>query len=249
MYSSGKPHMLGILGGLGPMSTAYFYELITSMTSADTDQEHIDMVISSRATTPDRTAFILGCSDENPLDYMIEDAKRLIAYGADILAIPCNTAHYFYDRLSENINVPVLNIIFETVSFLKRNGVKKAGILATDGTIFSNTYQLMCNKLGLGYMIPSPRAQQMLTDIIYGSVKCGEKADIKAFESVVAELSLGGCDRVILGCTELSLIKRSENLGDYYADSLEILAHSSILACGKRIKEGKAEFNPFSSIK
>ena len=77
-----KSKLLGILGGLGPMSTVYFYELLTALTDAKCDQEHIDMVISSRATTPDRTAYILGKSDENPLDVMIPEAKKLVAYGA-----------------------------------------------------------------------------------------------------------------------------------------------------------------------
>lgn len=96
--------MLGILGGLGPMSTVYFYELITALTPASCDQDHIDIVISSRATTPDRTEYILGRSDKNPLDSMIPDAKRLVAFGAQIIAIPCNTAHYFYDRLAAEVD-------------------------------------------------------------------------------------------------------------------------------------------------
>ncbi|MGN1128458.1 MAG: aspartate racemase, partial [Candidatus Flemingiibacterium sp.] len=69
----GKSKLLGVLGGLGPMATVYFYELLTSLTDAGCDQEHIDMVISSRATTPDRTAFILGESEVNPIDAMTED--------------------------------------------------------------------------------------------------------------------------------------------------------------------------------
>ena len=74
-----KNKLLGILGGLGPMSTVYFYEMLTSLTKAECDQEHIDIVISSRATTPDRTAFITGASSEDPLSRMIPDAKKLSA--------------------------------------------------------------------------------------------------------------------------------------------------------------------------
>ena len=63
---------LGIIGGLGPMATAYFMELVTKMTQADTDQEHIDMIIYSRPSIPDRTKYILGESKESPLPAMIE---------------------------------------------------------------------------------------------------------------------------------------------------------------------------------
>ena len=136
-----KSKLLGILGGLGPMSTVYFYELLTALTDAKCDQEHIDMVISSRATTPDRTAYILGKSDENPLDVMIPEAKKLVAYGAEVIAIPCNTAHYFYDRLAAEIDIPILNIIAESVKRLSEDGVKRFGLLATEGTVKSGTYQ------------------------------------------------------------------------------------------------------------
>ena len=91
--------VLGILGGLGPMSTVYFYQMLTEHTPAQCDQDHLDIVISSRATTPDRTAYILGESEDDPFAQMERDAEMLVQYGATLLAIPCNTAHYFYDRL------------------------------------------------------------------------------------------------------------------------------------------------------
>ena len=70
-----SPHLLGVLGGLGPMASAYFYEMITAHTKAQRDQDHIDIILSSRASTPDRTDFILGRSTDSPLPAMIEDAK------------------------------------------------------------------------------------------------------------------------------------------------------------------------------
>lgn len=103
--------LLGILGGLGPMSTVYFCELLTAHTKALADSDHIDMIVSSRASTPDRTAFILGKSDRDPLPVMIDEADRLVKAGADLIVIPCNTAHYFYNGLQAACKVPILNII------------------------------------------------------------------------------------------------------------------------------------------
>lgn len=116
---------LGILGGLGPMATVYFYEMLTEHTRVSCDQEHINIIISSRATTPDRTAYILGKSKENPLPVMVEEAHRLVSAGADVIVLPCNTAHYFYDELSRATGVPIINIITETVSYCLQNGMKK----------------------------------------------------------------------------------------------------------------------------
>ncbi|MBQ3065063.1 MAG: amino acid racemase [Clostridia bacterium] len=132
--------VLGILGGLGPMATAYFYELLIAHTQVQCDQDHIDILINSHASTPDRTAFITGASDQDPLSVMVADLRRMEAYGAELVAIPCNTAHYFFDKLKASTNLPLLNIMEETACKLSSIGVHKAGILATDGTIMTGTY-------------------------------------------------------------------------------------------------------------
>lgn len=229
-----KNKLLGILGGLGPMSTVYFYELLTALTAAECDQDHIDIVISSRATTPDRTRYILGESDENPLDRMIPDAKKLVEFGAELIAIPCNTAHYFYDRLAAEISVPILNIIEESVLSLKRDGVGRFGLLATDGTVRSETYQKYCRAHGLDCVVPDEAHQARVMEIIYKQIKQNRRANMESFYEISHYMRSLGCERLILGCTELSLIKRDEKLGGYYTDSLECLALSTIKACGKR---------------
>ncbi len=231
-----KSKLLGILGGLGPMATVYFYELLTSLTDATRDQEHIDIVISSRATTPDRTAYILGKSDENPLGFMVEDAKKLVAFGAELIAIPCNTAHYFYDGLAAEIDVPILNIVEESVAYLRREGISKFGLLATEGTVSSGTYQRYCESHEIECVTPDAEHQKIVSEIIYDQIKQGRRADMAAFSRVVEHMRELGCERLILGCTELSLIKRDERLDGYFVDSLECLALSTIRACGKRAR-------------
>ena len=228
-----KSKTLGILGGLGPMSTVYFYELLTALTPAHCDQDHIDIVISSHATTPDRTDYILGRSDKNPLDCMIPDAKRLVAFGAQIIAIPCNTAHYFYDRLAAEVDVPILNIIEESVKTLKQSGVSRFGLLATEGTVKSGTYQKYCAGRKVECVIPDEIHQKRVSDIIYGQIKQNRPVSPESFYEVVHYMRSLGCERVILGCTELSLLKKELRLGEFYTDSLECLAVSTIRACGK----------------
>ncbi len=229
-----KNKLLGILGGLGPMSTAYFYEMITEHTDASCDQDHIDMIISSGATTPDRTGYILGNNSENPAVRMIKDARKLIDFGAEVIAIPCNTAHYFYQEVQDNISVPIINIIYETVRFCYEKGAEKIGIMATDGTVLTNTYQKMAEEFGVECIVPSAENQARVMDIIYGSVKQGKPVNMESFRKVSRELTKAGCDRIILGCTELSLIKRKYDLDSFYVDALEVLAWRSIQYCGKK---------------
>lgn len=227
------PQMLGVLGGLGPEATAYFYQLLISRTKVTCDQEHIDLIINSRATTPDRTKFILGKIGENPFDIMAKDAQRLVTFGADILAIPCNTAHYFYEMLNETVAVPILNMPRETVIWAKEKGAKKIGILATTGTIQTETYQRVCHEQNMEYSVPNAANQQDIMDIIYNQIKQGKRADIFSFNAVCRQLFNDGCDCLVLACTELSLIKRDEKLDSKFIDSMEALAKAVILAFGK----------------
>lgn len=225
--------VLGILGGLGPMSTVYFYQMLTEHTPAQCDQDHLDIVISSRATTPDRTAYILGESEDDPFAQMERDAEMLVQYGATLLAIPCNTAHYFYDRLARSLPVPILNMVRLTVQHAKANGCTRLGILATSGTVNSNTYQRMCRAENIDFAIPCKQNQQHLMDIIYGQIKQGKPVDLTLFHQIADELRAAGCEYAVLGCTELSLIKRDYGLDSFFIDSTEVLAKETLLACGK----------------
>ena len=232
MLCNGKT--LGVLGGLGPMSSVYFYEMLTSHTYAEKDQDHLNLLISSKADTPDRTDFILGRSEEDPLPVMKFEVGRLIGAGADIIAIPCNTAHYFYDRISEESGVPIINIIRQTAIFCRRMGVKKAGILATEGTVVSGAYSSVFASAGMECISPDADGQKKISDIIYAQIKQGKAPDMQAFLSVCDDLRAKGCDRLILGCTELSLLKKNGGLSDgLFIDSLEVLAYSAIRMCGK----------------
>ena len=229
-----KRILLGVLGGLGPMSTFYFCELLTRHTDALCDADHIDMLISSRATTPDRTAFILGKSDQDPLPVMLEEANRLVAGGADFLVIPCNTAHYFYKGLSEAVSVPIINIIEETVLHMKRLGIKSFGLLATEGTASSCAYEKVCKKHGLACLLPTKEEQNTVSAIIYDQIKQNRPADLAALEAVGAALQARGAERLVLGCTELSLIKSQLSPTLPITDSLEVLAFQTIVACKKK---------------
>ena len=229
--------VLGILGGLGPSSTVYFYEMLTSLTKAGCDQEHLDIVISSRASTPDRTAYILGKSDENPLDYMVKDAKKLVDFGADAIAIPCNTAHFFYDSIAENVCVPVLNIISVTVDEVKKTGGKTIGLLATEGTAKSQSYQMMAHKKGIECIVPDENEQRIISSIIYDDIKKGKNPDINAFMSVANSLISRGADRLVLGCTELSLLCRDNKFDERFVDSLRSLAVRCIEHFGKALTD------------
>jgi len=229
---------LGVIGGLGPMATAYFMELVIKMTKAECDQDHLEMIIYNCPTIPDRTKYILGQSEEGPLPRMLEVGQALQQQGADVIAIPCMTAHYFRDALKENIGVRVIHGIRETAQCLKDAGVTIAGIMATDGTIQSEIFQKEIEALGLIAVIPDAEHQAKVMKMIYEEIKAGKMPSKDEFMKVKQHLIEGkGAQAVILGCTELSLIKNAYDLGNGVIDTLEVLAQASLLACEKEVLE------------
>ncbi len=236
--------ILGVLGGVGPLATIYFTDLIIRMTDAKKDQDHIPMFILNNSTIPDRTDYILDNSKPNPLPVMVEDAKKLERAGCDYIVIPCNTAHYFYSEIQDNVSVPIINIIEETVEYISENitDAKCVGILATEGTIVTGSYQKAIIKHGLDYRVPSENNQKSLMNIIYNQVKAGSEVDICEFLRIVGDMKNDGCDIVILGCTELSVINKTFTLRRKdIVDSMEVLAKVSIKLCGKELKNISGE--------
>lgn len=229
---------VGVLGGLGPMATVYFYDMVVEMTDAKKDQDHVDMIIMNRATTPDRTAYIVGESEDSPLEYLIRDAERLEAAGADFLVLTCNTAHYFHEQINNSVEIPLLNMIEETVDYAIKEGHSKIGILATTGNIKMENYQKMCREKGVDFYVPGSEIQKKVMKIIYEDVKAGNKADMSIFNEIVEDLKKNGCDCAILGCTELSIIKKDEKLPDeFFIDSSEVLAMNTIVKSGRKLKD------------
>lgn len=232
---------LGILGGVGPLASVRFSEMMINMTDAKTDQEHIPLLMFNDNTIPDRTSFILGRSSIDPVPKMISDIKKLVDFGSDYIVITCNTAHYFYKQLQASTSVPIVNMIEEavTAAILKKTGVKKIGVLATDGTVESGVYAKVIEERGLTCVIPSKESQSVVMDIIYNQVKAGRDVDVHGFLKIIDELRHLGCDVIILGCTELSVINSDNNLtlhsGDI-VDAMEALAQKCITLCGKKVK-------------
>lgn len=227
---------LGVIGGLGPMATVYFLQLITQMSDAAADQEHMEILVHSNPRIPDRTRYILGESSESPLPLMTEAGRGLASQGADLIAVPCVTAHYFHSRLEETIGLPVLNAPEETALCLREAGVSKAGILATDGTVQCGLVQRALAAQEITCIVPEQEGQAAVMSLIYEDIKAGKEPNPLKLEKVSERLFLRGAQVVLLGCTELSLVKRDFCLGAGYLDILEVLARKAVLSCG-RLKE------------
>ena len=214
---------LGVIGGLGPMATALFMQMVTEMTEAEVDQEHIEMLIHSCPHIADRTAYILDHTKTDPKPEMIRVGQGLAAQGAELIAIPCITANYFYTELEEGIHIPIINAIKETHRYLTERGIRSVGLMATSGTIESGLFQ--------------KERQQEVMHLIYKNVKANRPPQMELFGRVSEELRAGGAEVILLGCTELSVIREDHGIGGGYLDVMQLMAKCAVEACGRLKQE------------
>lgn len=227
-------NFLGIIGGLGSLASAHLYEMIIKKTKAETDQDHINMIIYNHASIPDRTSYILDETNNSPLPDLKKDVQELTSLGASLIIIPCNTSHYFYNELQSITKVKILNMIEDTVIHMKKNNIKKVLILATNGTIKSRLYQNMCEKYNLDYIEPKEETKKEIMNIIYKNIKAGKIITKKEWENVIKPYK--EVDAFLLGCTELSILKSKLNLNDKYIDPLEIETEKIIKYFNKKLR-------------
>ena len=228
---------LGVIGGIGPLATAYFMELLVNITEADGDQGHIDAIIYSRPSIPDRTSYILKKSDESPVNMMVDTGIKLQEQGASFIAIPCITAHSFYDEIAKEIEVPIINALEELAIYLKDRKIKRAGIFATDGTLYSKCLERTLEAYGIEVILPSEKSQSYIMEIIYKNIKSGKNIDKDKFEYIKEDMDREKAEVVILGCSELSLLKKNKVIGAGFIDPMEVLAKRAIELCGGEVKE------------
>ena len=219
---------IGIIGGMGSLATCDLFKKIIDMTDAKSDQEHIHICIDCNTNIPDRTKAILG-GGENPIPEMVRSGVRLQSMGADVLVMPCNTAHYFYDKITPFFDIPLLNMLKETVLEIKKRNIRKIGLLATDGTIESRVYHTVLADAGIDLVIPSPMKQMSVMDVIYNGVKASNRnINLNEFYGTIDELFEEGAEILVLGCTELPVAFELFHIDRPALDPTSVLAAAAI---------------------
>ena len=174
---------------------------------------------------------------EQVFSRLLADAKLLEGAGCTVIAVPCNTSHFFLDRVQEHISIPILHMIRETAKTLVAQGLKRPGILATDGTIQTGLYQKEFAAFGVEAVIPSPKAQDLVMSLIYDDIKSGRDGDPQKFAAIHKDLMAQGCDCGVLACTELSVFATAHHLPPFYTDAMAVLAERSVEACHRPLRD------------
>ena len=201
--------MLGVLGGMGPLATVDFLEKLITETKSVTDQRHIPTVTWSVPQMPDRSNHIMG-GGESPFPELRRGVLSLQTMGASVIAIPCNTAHFWHDLLVESTGMKILHIADAVIDQLRfttiKRTIKTVGILATTGTVCSGIYQKKLTVAGYEAIVPSDNDQNAVTTGI-GLAKSGKVTIAKdIFLEQIDRLKMQGADVVILACTEIPAV-------------------------------------------
>lgn len=198
---------LGVLGGMGPAASAEFYSRLTAQTPAVYDQDHLQVIIWSDPTVPDRsTSLLLG--DDRPWYKLEAGIIGLKTAGCDHIVIPCNTAHLWYDRML-SLGVPITHIVDSVAAEIKLLNIKTIGILGTQGTIATGLYQNILSQMGWSCITPT---ETDLAKFVQSGINLVKAGDITAahdmFMPAIDHLISKGSEAIVLGCTEIPLAVR-----------------------------------------
>jgi len=224
---------VGILGGMGPLSTIELMRKIYFRTPVDKEQQHLRLLVDNRPQIPDRTDFILGLGP-SPVPQLRDSAQLLEKWGADFIAIACNTAHLFYDDVVSAVKIPILNMLsLLDLNLAKRlSGGSRIGLLTTTGAIKSKLFQNYLPKYNL--VLPHDNVQNKnVMQAIYGEHGVKTSSVSRQNKSLLCEavedLKQEAPALIIAGCTEIGLILQEMNVGIEILNPLDILADEIVI--------------------
>jgi aspartate racemase len=223
--------MLGVLGGMGPLASAEFMRRLTLLTPADRDQDHIPAVLWSDPRVPDRTAARLA-GGEDPLPALLRGIRGLETAGCGAIAIPCNTAHGWFDAMQAATALPILHIVDAAADELARLGVRGGaiGVMGTAGTLAMRLYQERLAGRGYECLVPAPEEMAALVTPAIAEVKANRvPAAYPPLAEAARRLAAHGARAVVLGCTEIPLgIAAGPALPFPVCDTIDALARAAI---------------------
>ena len=225
-----KNFILGILGGMGPLAGIELQKKIITASPAKRDQDHIKMICFTNPHINDRTSCLNNGEDFSTS--IATSLNQLENFGALVGIIACNTAHAQIEAIKSKTKLLLINIVEETVAYIANNfpRAKKIGLLATDGTINAHVYNQYLEKCNLQQILPDKEKQAIVMELIYnetGLKSCfiDNKINIFVLDYLIQDLLNSGADLVILGCTELSMLKVNNNK---VVDPLDVAAQKIV---------------------
>lgn len=216
--------ILGVLGGMGPAATLAFLARVQALTPARGDEDHVRVVMDMNPQVPNRHS-----QPEAAGRALGEMAVRLRDAGAEVLAMPCNTAHAHAAAIRA-AGLPFIDMVAETAKAAKAGGARRIGVLATPGGEALYAEGLAAEVVETVRLSEADRARFMT--VVFG-VKAGDvgPAQRAAMRDLAAALVAAGAQGIIGGCTEVPLLLDADDVGVPLTDSAEVLARACVERC------------------
>jgi aspartate racemase len=226
------PLTIGVLGGMGPAATVDFLSKLVESETAKRDQDHVPVVVWSDPRIPDRTLALMSPDQPQPGAGLIRGARKLVAMGAGVIGIACNTAHHWFDEVQAAVDVPVVHIADAVTEELRRGGVAAGatiGLMCTQGTLRSGFYARRLRAAGFRLLVPETELQERIDATIF-AVKGGDLTAGGALAKAAAQSLIGrGADAVLLACTELPVALRGVDRSEApFIDATAALARACV---------------------
>jgi aspartate racemase len=228
-----RPDKLGVLGGMGPLATVDFLQKLVQLTPAASDQEHLPVIVSSEPQVPPRTPALTDKTAPSPLPALLARRDFLVAAGARAIAMPCNTAHYWYKELASGLDIPFLHIVDATIEALARRGLagRTIGVMGTRATLEGRLYETPLKARGFRCVLPDAAVNADLVFPGIALVKAYRLAEAGAlFRRAVQSLLDRGAAAVVLACTEVpaGLDMSDPWTAEHCVDATEALAWACV---------------------
>jgi len=221
---------LGVIGGLGPETTAEFYLEVIFGCKEINPLALPHIVIGSVPSPYALMEKAINGTDENNeyLSYLTNEAIRLEKVGVDFIVMPCNTLHAYIDQIRASVNVPVLSIVEETCAYIQNNHYKCVGLVSTAATIKHQVYESVMNKENIKYLTPNGLQRAQMSKIVNRLVVGNHlNSDRDLLISIINDLKAEGVDAIALACTDLQLLL-PEDKDIVIFDTLKVLAQAVV---------------------
>ena len=216
---------VGIVGGIGPVSTLDYYSGIISGIRARINSDNYPEIVINSINMSEMLSYVADKDWDALADMLLGAIKSLASAGAEFAAIASNTPHIVFDRVLERSALPLVSIVAATCEHARRKGCKKAVILGTRFTMNSGLYSEALGKYGIEAVLPSEKEQAEIHGIVFPKLEDGivvPEDKLKMLEIAGRLIAANDADGLILGCTELPLMIKDNDLDTLILNTTQI---------------------------
>ena len=221
---------VGIIGGLGPETSAEFYlEVVFGCQKIDSTQRPLIVMSSVPLLVEIENDLIeSNTGKERYIPYLVNEAKRLEASGVDFLVMPCNSLHVFIEEIRNAVKIPVISIVEETAKYIKSKGYETIGLISTSATIANQVYENVFEKNNIDFISPNGLQKAEMDKIIQRLINGQHlNSDRENIIQVANDLAASGAGAIALACTDLQLLlPQIEEVPIF--DTMKVLARSTV---------------------